>query len=181
MGDNDPIDACEIGTNIAKHGEVKQVKILGTVALIDEGETDWKIFCIDVNDPLAKDMNDIDDIEKNMPGLLKATIDWFKIYKIPAGSKENEFAFNDEAKDKEFAMKIINETHECWRKLVLKKVENDQGLACKNVTVEDSPYRLPAEEATGILKHAAEPADPQPIDPALEVDRWHYIKRPKLE
>ena len=42
---------------IAKRGEVKQVKILGTVALIDEGETDWKIFCIDVNDPLAKDMN----------------------------------------------------------------------------------------------------------------------------
>ena len=42
---------------IAKRGEVKQVKVLGTVALIDEGETDWKVFCIDVNDPLAKDMN----------------------------------------------------------------------------------------------------------------------------
>ena len=33
------------------------MKILGTVALIDEGETDWKILCIDVNDPLAKDLN----------------------------------------------------------------------------------------------------------------------------
>ena len=32
--------------------------------------------------------------------VLQATIDWFKIYKIPAGSKENEFAFNEEAKDK---------------------------------------------------------------------------------
>ena len=42
---------------IAKRGDVKQVKILGTVALIDEGETDWKIFCIDVNDPLAKELN----------------------------------------------------------------------------------------------------------------------------
>lgn len=42
---------------IAKRGEVKQVKILGTVALIDEGETDWKVLCIDINDPLAKDMN----------------------------------------------------------------------------------------------------------------------------
>ena len=41
---------------IAKRGDVKQVKILGTIALIDEGETDWKVFCIDVNDPLAKDM-----------------------------------------------------------------------------------------------------------------------------
>lgn len=42
---------------VASRGEVKQVKILGTVALIDEGETDWKILCIDVNDPLAEQMN----------------------------------------------------------------------------------------------------------------------------
>lgn len=33
------------------------MKILGTVALIDEGETDWKILCIDVNDPVAEKMN----------------------------------------------------------------------------------------------------------------------------
>lgn len=46
---------------IATRGEVKQVKILGTVAMIDEGETDWKLFCIDVNDPLAKDMNGKDE------------------------------------------------------------------------------------------------------------------------
>ena len=47
---------------IATRGEVKQVKILGTVAMIDEGETDWKLFCIDVNDPLAKDMNGKDEL-----------------------------------------------------------------------------------------------------------------------
>ena len=29
----------------------------------------------------------------------------------------------------EFAIRIINETHECWKKLIMKKVENDQGLA----------------------------------------------------
>ncbi|XP_073251367.1 uncharacterized protein [Porites lutea] len=180
MGDNDPIDACEIGTMIAKRGDVKQVKILGTIALIDEGETDWKVFCIDVNDPLAKEMEDIDDIEKHMPGLLKASIDWFKIYKIPAGSKENEFAFNDEAKNKEFAMRIINETHECWKNLILKKVENDKGLACKNVSVVSSPYKMSTEEADGIVNHVPPQAEAQPIDPALEVDRWHYVKRPKL-
>lgn len=42
---------------VASRGEVKQVKILGTVALIDEGETDWKILCIDVNDPWAEKIN----------------------------------------------------------------------------------------------------------------------------
>ena len=42
---------------VAKRGEVKQVKILGVMALIDEGETDWKVLAIDVNDPLASKMN----------------------------------------------------------------------------------------------------------------------------
>lgn len=37
-GDNDPLDVCEIGYRVAKRGEVRQVKILGCLALIDEGE-----------------------------------------------------------------------------------------------------------------------------------------------
>lgn len=36
-GDNDPIDVLEIGYRVAKRGEILQVKILGTLALIDEG------------------------------------------------------------------------------------------------------------------------------------------------
>ena len=42
---------------VAKRGEVKQVKIIGVMALIDEGETDWKVLAIDVKDPLASKMN----------------------------------------------------------------------------------------------------------------------------
>jgi len=37
-GDNDPVDVCEIGSRVARRGEVRQVKILGTLALIDEGK-----------------------------------------------------------------------------------------------------------------------------------------------
>lgn len=66
-GDNDPIDVLEIGSRIAKRGEVLQVKILGTIALIDEGETDWKIITINVNDPLADQVNDIGDVETVFP------------------------------------------------------------------------------------------------------------------
>jgi inorganic pyrophosphatase len=36
-GDNDPLDVCEIGCRIPRRGEVIQIKILGAVALIDEG------------------------------------------------------------------------------------------------------------------------------------------------
>lgn len=125
-GDNDPIDVLEIGSRIAKRGEVVQVKILGVVALIDEGETDWKVISINVNDPLAADVNDIADVDKKFPGLLKATIEWFKIYKIPDGKPENQFAFDGEAKNAEFATNIVNETHNFWKQLVDKEITSDK-------------------------------------------------------
>ena len=62
--------------------------------MIDEGETDWKIVCIDRNDALADQLNDISDVEKVMKGYLEATRDWFRIYKFPTGKPMNEFAFD---------------------------------------------------------------------------------------
>lgn len=61
---------------------------------------------------------DIADIEKHYPGLLKATIEWFKIYKIPDGKPENNFAFNGEAKSRDFALNIVAEVHEHWKSLI---------------------------------------------------------------
>ncbi|KHJ79347.1 inorganic diphosphatase [Oesophagostomum dentatum] len=73
IGDNDPIDVVDIGSKVQKRGAVIQVKVLGVVALIDEGETDWKLISIDVTDPLADQMNNIGDVEKHFPGLLKVS------------------------------------------------------------------------------------------------------------
>lgn len=42
-GDNDPLDVCEIGLRQIKTGEVRQVKVLGILCLIDDGEADWKV------------------------------------------------------------------------------------------------------------------------------------------
>jgi inorganic pyrophosphatase len=63
-------------------GQVKQVKVLGIMALLDEGETDWKVIVVDINDPLASKLNDIEDVERHLPGLIRATNEWFRIYKI---------------------------------------------------------------------------------------------------
>ena len=63
------------------------MKVLGTLAMIDEGETDWKMLAIDTRDPLAEKLNDIDDINTHMPGFIAATVEWFKIYKMPDGER----------------------------------------------------------------------------------------------
>jgi inorganic pyrophosphatase len=55
------------------------------MALLDEGETDWKVIVVDVTDPLASKLNDIEDVERHLPGLVRATNEWFRIYKIPDG------------------------------------------------------------------------------------------------
>lgn len=62
-GDNDPVDAVEISGATYNTGDVIQVKILGTYAMIDEGETDWKVVCINVKDPNADQLNGTFKIE----------------------------------------------------------------------------------------------------------------------
>jgi hypothetical protein len=111
------LDVCEIGELVSKPGEVIQVKVLGVMALLDEGETDWKIMVINVNDPLAPKLNDVEDVERHLPGLLRATNEWFRIYKIPDGKPENQFAFSGECKNKKYAMDIVRECAEAWEKL----------------------------------------------------------------
>ena len=49
------------------------------MALLDEGETDWKVIVIDVRDPLASRMNDIEDVERELRDLIRATNEWFRI------------------------------------------------------------------------------------------------------
>lgn len=88
------------------------------MALLDDGETDWKLVAIDINDPLAEKINSIEDVEKLRPGLLAATHEWFRIYKIPTGKPSNAFAFNGQFKNADFALRIIDQTHGFWKELM---------------------------------------------------------------
>ncbi|XP_060698280.1 inorganic pyrophosphatase-like [Hemiscyllium ocellatum] len=173
-GDNDPIDVCEIGTKVCCRGEVIKVKVLGILAMIDEGETDWKVIAINVEDPEANSFQNIEDVRRLKPGYLEATVDWFRRYKVPDGKPENQFAFNGEFKDKDFAIQVIKSTHEFWKALVMNK-ESVGGIHCTNTTVPDSPFRCSETEAKAFVD--AVPAygagDSIPVD----VDKWWYSKK----
>jgi len=170
-GDNDPIDVCEIGHRIHTRGSVVQVKVLGVFAMIDEGETDWKVIAIDVNDPLAENLNDIHDVDKVMPGFLKATVEWFKIYKMPDGKPANEFAFNGEPKNKEFAEKVILGTHESWKRLVAGTSDN-AGLSLSNTSLSNN-HTIEAEGAQAVVSQLSEQGEDLPLPD--DVNKWHYI------
>lgn len=170
-GDNDPIDIMEIGSRIARRGEILKVKVVGCVALIDEGETDWKIISINKDDPMFDSVNDITDVEKHFPGLLKATSEWLRIYKIPDGKPENQFAFNGEFKDRAFATKIIQETHKHWKSLIAR--EDETAISRVNTCVSESKNKISANEAEAIMSKTPEYAAGGPIDDS--VGKWHFL------
>ncbi|KAJ9705453.1 hypothetical protein PVL29_003475 [Vitis rotundifolia] len=122
FGDNDPVDVVEIGEIRAKIGQILKVKPLGALAMIDEGELDWKIVAISLDDPRASLVNDVDDVEKHFPGTLTAIRDWFRDYKIPDGKPANKFGLGNKAANKDYALKVINETNESWAKLVKRSI-----------------------------------------------------------
>jgi len=168
-GDNDPLDVCEIGELVGKPGEVKQVKVLGVMALLDEGETDWKVIVIDVNDPLASRLNDVEDIERHLPGLLRATNEWFRIYKIPDGKPENQFAFSGEAKNRKYALEVIKECHEAWVRMVADQTVRPE-IKRENGTL-DSASSVDTE--TVGVPHQSESVHAAGIDPSI--DKWFFI------
>ncbi|KAL5640198.1 hypothetical protein ACGC1H_007467 [Rhizoctonia solani] len=175
-GDNDPLDVCEIGEQIGYTGQIKQVKVLGIMALLDEGETDWKVIVVDVNDPLAPKLNDVEDIERHLPGLIRATNEWFRIYKIPDGKPENAFAFSGEAKNKKYATEIIHECHEAWRRLITGEAPAktpSYELSIANITTPNSPGYVDRSNPiyTSLPPDSRKP--PAPVDPSIS--KWFHI------
>ncbi|RDX96040.1 Soluble inorganic pyrophosphatase 6, chloroplastic [Mucuna pruriens] len=122
FGDNDPVDVVEIGVSRRKIGQVLKVKPLAAFAMIDEGELDWKIVAIALDDPKAPFVNDINDVEKHFPGTLTAIRDWFRDYKVPDGKPANQFGLGNKAANRDYALKVITETNESWNKLVKRSI-----------------------------------------------------------
>lgn len=116
-GDGDPLDVVEIGQEKLKVGSVHRVKPLGTLAMIDGGEVDYKVICIRFDDPLADKLNDIADLEVHCKGTISGIREWFRWYKQPAGKGLNEFGYDEKVQDHKTTWKIIQETHESWEKL----------------------------------------------------------------
>jgi inorganic pyrophosphatase len=175
-GDNDPLDVCDISDIRAEMGSVIQVKVLGVLAMIDEGETDWKVIAININDPNADKYNNISDVEALKPGLLSATVDWFKYYKVPDGKPVNKFAFNEEFKDSDFAVSIIQLTNEAWKNLVGGSTNSGAGIALANTT---QSHAL-SQDAAAAEVNSAPPAAETPADLPSNIHDVFHIPAAKI-
>jgi inorganic pyrophosphatase len=123
------LDVIEVGVFTHKRGEVIPVKVVGCLGLLDEGETDWKIIAINVNDPHAHEINGPADLDIHKPGLIEGIRDFFINYKVPDGKPKNVLAFDGAILDRvllpfmtsdvqDFTLKVIAETNEQYKTLL---------------------------------------------------------------
>jgi inorganic pyrophosphatase len=101
---------------------------------------------------------------------LRATNEWFRIYKIPDGKPENQFAFSGECKNKKYAEEIIRECSDAWERLIAGKQQRGE-ISLANVTNSGSPDRVDGSQLKVIPRGTNEA--PAPIDGS--VDKWFFI------
>jgi inorganic pyrophosphatase len=136
---------------------------------------------------LASKLNDLADIDTHMPGLLEATRDWFRIYKIPAGKPANIFAENGKFFDRAFALKQIEHDHGLWseaikggydetpeklKDLSLSHTSALEGVKKGKVDVKDALALVNAESDE--FKAVAANVD------EVEIATVHYVDRAKI-
>jgi inorganic pyrophosphatase len=131
LGDGDPVDVCEIGTGAGASagsaavttGSIYRVRIIGALAMLDGGETDWKLIAIRDTDPLASSLTCVSKASGAVRTLLDDVRHWFRTYKVPDGKPLNEFAFNGQFLDAATALKVVDATEQQWRELADRRLK----------------------------------------------------------
>ena len=113
-----------------------------------------------------------EDVETHMPGFIAATVEWFKIYKMPDGKPANEFAFDAKPKNKDFALDIIKSLHEQWKSLMSRESGPDK--VSRHCAVHDCSSKISQDDAKAAVEAQAAPGDDCEL--ADSVDKWHYVK-----
>jgi 3'-phosphoadenosine 5'-phosphosulfate synthase len=99
-------------------GSTTPVVVLGSLELIDEGETDHKIIALRASDPRASSVRSLDDLERSSPGLTARLVDWLKMYKTSDGKGINQLANDERPTSASEAEAIIAECEQRWRALL---------------------------------------------------------------
>ena len=91
-----------------------ELKVIGSLCLIDLDELDWKLLCIERS--YAKDMGirDIEKFNQHFPGAIKEIMHWFRTIKTYDGKPENRFGFDDKVLSVEQTIEVVEENHKSY-------------------------------------------------------------------
>jgi len=120
-GDDDPLDVMEVGFGPLPMGAVVAVKVLGSLELIDEGEVDYKIVALRVDDADAWRVHDMASLEVAKPGTTSRLANWLTKYKTAEGKGLNALAEGGVPQGPEGAMTVVAACHARWFALAVER------------------------------------------------------------
>jgi len=94
--------------------------------LIDDGETDWKVFVVNVDDMDVTKSMGLTDVKK--PEDVTAIVEWFRNYKTAEGKGLNTIGLDEKILSAEETKAIVMETHVHWKKLMSRRVGKAEEL-----------------------------------------------------
>ena len=100
---------------------VSDYVVLGCIGLIDQGEIDWKVLGLEVNEAEALQINKLEDYEKVNPGNVDKIVEWFRTYKTLEGKGLNEFKEDGKIYDRMETLRIIFECSKEYREMMAHK------------------------------------------------------------
>ena len=95
--DGDHLDALVIGSDPVPTGVLVEARPIGMLNMIDSGDLDAKILCVQAKNPRFDTIKDIADIEKWQPHLLKEIVHFLEHYKDLQGKKVETKGWSDAA------------------------------------------------------------------------------------
>ena len=83
--DNDPLDALLFSSSPIIPGAMVTGRVIGAMEMIDNGEIDHKIVCVNAKDPRYDHVHTVEDLT---PYQRKDMVTFFELYKIPQTGKD---------------------------------------------------------------------------------------------
>lgn len=83
--DKDPLDAVLFSSQPIVPGVLVEGRVIGLMEMIDNGEVDHKIVCVNAKDPRFDHVKTVDDLT---PYQRKDMVTFFELYKIPQTGKD---------------------------------------------------------------------------------------------
>ena len=94
-GDGDPLDVIVLGEQLQK-GSVVEIKLIGILKMLDDGEIDDKLIAVMVNNSIFSSVNSFNELKKSYQGITEILEMWFTNYK--GSNKVIVNGFEDEKK-----------------------------------------------------------------------------------
>ncbi len=108
--DNDPLDAVVFSTYPIVPGALVYGRVVGVLEMIDNGEKDYKVICVNKKDPRYEHIETVDDLA---PYDKKDIKTFFETYKIPQTGKSSVEV--GDFLGKEEAYKLIEESIKAYK------------------------------------------------------------------